>query len=492
MLTKPFHFRILLLIIFLSLNFRALPQDHTTIPGKSSFMILAGHRITNDGSVLVAQNKGLIEKKRAFLRQHPKQEHDSAEVITLHNGLEIPQARFTYQWMSLQTKEGILKGEAVAINSRQVSLAGSVDLSADRNDRTREAAPMVKEGVTEEIYYIALERSHTARGCVKRIGEYYNRYGIAAPKGIAIADKNEIWYMEAGSGHHWAAIKIPDDALWVQANGYRIGHIDPQSNNVLISPGLIDFTSKNNLWNPENELFDFAEAFGGKLQKTKDKDQFNSLRIWSALYQLDSSLRITPNQTDYPQYIRPSRKVDKPRLISVLRDRYEGTPYQIDKKSPPGSPIQPIGSSGTVYTSIIQLTHGLPASIGAVLWAGFGSPVTTPYIPFYFGIKNIPASFTLEIPAEKSAYRLFESLSDLFYQNPTERSNEFPQIWHAFQRKCIKDQVHFDQGAMRLYRMNAPMARQFLTINVEELCQEALDIAQERLNSESLPTLNQQ
>ena len=302
MLKNPYHFRILLLIILSSLNFRALPQDGIKIPGKSSFMILAGHRTTNDGSVLVAHNKGLVEKERTFLQQHPKQEHDSAEVITLHNGLEIPQVRVTYQWMSLQTKEGILKGEAVAVNSRQVSIAGCVDLNPDRNEKARKVDPMVKEGVTEEIYYIALERSRTARGCVKLIGEFYNRYGIAAPMGIAIADKNEIWYMEAASGHHWAGIKIPDDALWVQANGYRIGQIDTHSDNTLMSPDLMEFASKNNLWNPENEIFDFAATFGGKLQKTQNKDQFNRLRIWRAISRLDSSLRITPNQTDYPRY----------------------------------------------------------------------------------------------------------------------------------------------------------------------------------------------
>ena len=392
--------------------------------------------------------------------------------------------------MSLQTKEGILKVQAVAVNSRQVSIAGCVDLNPDRNEKARKVDPMVKEGVTEEIYYIALERSRTARGCVKLIGEFYNRYGIAAPMGIAIADKNEIWYMEAASGHHWAGIKIPDDALWVQANGYRIGQIDTHSDNTLMSPDLMEFASKNNLWNPENEIFDFAATFGGKLQKTQNKDQFNRLRIWRAISRLDSSLRITPNQTDYPRYIRPSKKVDIPKLISVLRDRYQGTPYQMDKKTSPGSPVQPIGSSRTAYTSIIQLTNGLPASIGAVLWAGFASPVTTPYIPFYFGVKNIPASFAREIPPENSAYRLFESLSELFYQDPAEHSKDFPQMWDAFQNKCIRDQVHFDQGAMRLYRMNAPMARQFLTINVEELGQEALEIAQEKLKSESGRTSN--
>ncbi|MCF8335597.1 MAG: C69 family dipeptidase, partial [Bacteroidales bacterium] len=465
------------------LLFWTLPiLSQNDIPEKESFILLAGNGTTADGSVLVANNKGLKRGEGSFIQKNSGQKHDSTGVIRFQNGLEIPQARTTMAWMGLHTKNGVQQGDAVAINEHQVSIAGSVSLESDRNRKAREADPLIPGGVIGSVYYKALERARTAKECVNLIGKYYNRYGIAQAYGLAIADKNEIWYMEAGGGHHWAAIKIPQDAVWIQANEYRIGHVDPDDGDVMASPGLLEFARNNGLWDPDEQLFDFAEAFGQRTQKMEDKEQFNHLKIWRAIHLLDSTSGVTPDQKTYPQFIRPREKVGLPKLISILRDHPQSSSYDSLYHDSLERHIRPIASKQVVHTSIVQLTDGLPATVGAVLWSGFSAPLTTPYIPFYFGIQNVPKPYNNKTREEERAFRAYKTLAELFYQDPVKYEKQFPQIWSDFQTKCFNEQVHIDRGAMRLYRMDSARPKQFLTTNVEGLGLEALDIARKTLN----------
>ncbi|MGM0530969.1 MAG: C69 family dipeptidase [Bacteroidota bacterium] len=471
--------KITVIHILVLTSFPVLSQVDT--PEEESFMLLAGNKITADGSVVVAHNKGLKGDEASFLHKQPRQQHDSTEVIRLQNGLEISQTNISMAWLSLQTKNGLLQGDAVAINENQVSIAGTVSLEADRNMNARKADPLVSGGVTGRMYYIALERAETAKECVNLIGEYYNKYGIAQAKGIAVADQKEVWYMESGGGHHWAAVKIPEDAVWPQANEYRIGHIDPDNEDVIASPGLLEFARDNDLWNPDEQLFDFADAFGQKLREMDDKEQFNNLKIWRAMHLLDSTLSITPGQKEYPQFVRPDEKVDLPRIISILRDHSANASLDTLQNDSLANAIPPIASRNIVHTGMVQLTRGLPSSIGAVLWSGFSSPVTTPYIPFYFGINNPPQPYNDKTPEAQKAFQVYRALADRYHKNPEKFGEKFPHVWTEFQTKCFTEQVHIDRGAIRVHRINSPMARQFITTNVDELSQDALDIARETL-----------
>jgi dipeptidase len=194
---------------------------------------------------------------------------------------------------------------------------------------------------------------------------------------------------------------------------------------------------------------------------------------------LDSTARVVPSQQEFPQLIRPEEKVSLQKLITVLRDHYENTPYYplnndtISEKT--------IASANTRHTTIIQLTNGLPANVGAVMWTGLGSPSTTPYLPFYFGITTVPEPYDKNTPNGQKAYRTFRSLTDRYYDDPGRYADTFPGVWEDFQTKSIREQVKIDQGAMRLYRSRARMAQHFITVNVEGLSQQALDIAKGQL-----------
>lgn len=81
------------------------------------------------------------------------------------------------------------------------------------------------------------------------------------------ADKDEVWYMEIVTGHHWAATRIPDDAYAIAANQVAQDYIDfndPQ--NYLWSEGLQEFVEKYHL-NPDKSTFNFRKIFGTDNEK---------------------------------------------------------------------------------------------------------------------------------------------------------------------------------------------------------------------------------
>jgi len=162
--------------------------------------------------------------------------------VAFPSGLEIPQVAETFEWMVMRIADGYEEGDAVAINEWQVAIAGGVALERDRNNRARRVDPLIKTGLTGGVRYVALQRAKTARECVSIVGELYSTYGVTYPSGFGVADADEIWYIESGGGRTWAAVRIPDDQYWVQANGYRIGKIDvAYTANVIVSDGLLEF-----------------------------------------------------------------------------------------------------------------------------------------------------------------------------------------------------------------------------------------------------------
>jgi len=470
-------FGILILLSVKSVQAQTSKLEH---PG-GSFMILCGSNITEDGSTLVAQNHIGSREHPYYLTKYPRTKYDSSETIQFSNGLKINQSNITQEWLSLEKGKGSKDSRVIGINENQVALAGWVSLSHDRNSKARKADPFVQEGAPEGIVPVALERARNAREFVKILGNFYNQYGITSAIGIAVADKKEVWYMETAGGHHWAAIKIPDDACWIQANGYRIGQISPNDQNVMASPGLRSFASENGLYDPESEFFDFAKVFGGRTRQMEQTRYYNTRRLWRAISMLAPSLEIEADQEEYPLFIRPEEKVTLKQLMAILRDHYEDTPYHTLVNDSTAEKEQPIASLETVHSTIIQLTNGLPTNVGAVMWTGMGSPNTTPYIPFYFGISQVPIPYNKKTRDDLKAYQVYKKLSDIFYRDPRSYLETFPGVYQGYQEKTLKEQVEIDRGAMRLYRVDSRMARHFITVNVESLSQQALDSATEQL-----------
>ena len=401
-----------LLLVFASLT--GFSQTAGGQAKRECFMILVGKNASAGGTVLLAHNNDLTGSEPSHLHKYSREVHPKGDSIDFPSGLSIPQADTTYAWLALKIQKGYAEGDAVAINEYGVAVAGGVALKPDRNVRAEAADPLVEKGVTGGIRYVALQRSRTARQCVKMIGDFYTRYGVTYPSGIGIADTNEIWYIESGGGHCWAAVRIPDSCYWPQANGYRIGYVDPGDTvNYYCSPGLLDFCETHGLWNPGQGRFDFAAAFGGGRKERNEKPFYDTRRIWRCFKLLTPSVDLSPEAERYPQCLPPDQKISLTDCFAVLRDRYEKTPFEsiVDDSGENGE--RPIASRNAVHTDVISLKPGLPVDAGAVMWAGIGSPLVTVYVPFAFGTQSMDNDyFETDTQAGSSAFRIFKELAD--------------------------------------------------------------------------------
>ncbi|MCP4150673.1 MAG: dipeptidase, partial [bacterium] len=337
------------------------------------------------------------------------------------------------------------------------------------------------------------------------IGDMYSKHGISYPSGVGVADANEIWYLEAGGGKCWAAQRVPDNAYLAVANGYRIGTIDfNDKKNFIVPVYLKKFAMEKGLWKQgtKDKEFNFAQIFGGKKQTRKD--YYNARRVWRIQQLLTPTLKQDPAHFTHPVMLKPDQTITVPRLISVLRDFYSGTEFDLSKShqresadttqvqreaSSPMAKERVIGMFNTVHTDVIQLRSFLPPDIGAVLWAGVGSSLTTPFLPYYLGLTDIPSPYRIAGPTfdDKSAYWSFRTLTSLLECNFPFLLEKILPAWQALESSVFTLQEHVEKTAVALYEINKMKAKNFLTIYSNGLSLKALQMSKEL--EEKLKTL---
>lgn len=442
-------------------------------------MVLVGKDATVDGSVLLAHNNDLPGNTGAMIQVVPGWRYAPGEMVVFKNGLQIPRAEQTYGMLIMNCYFGFAEGDAVAVNRHQVAIAGGTALKKDRNPRAAEADPLVTNGMSGYIRYIALQRAKTARECVEIIGEMYSRYGISYPSACGVADPNEVWYLEAGGGKCWVAQRVPDDAYLAVANGYRIGEVDFKDKaNFIYPPYLKEFTIKKGLWKPgKKKTFNFAAIFGGQMEK--ENNYYNARRVWRIQQLLTPSVNLPAYGFTHPVTARPDRKVTIPQLIAILRDYYKGTPFDISNT--PGTGERAIGVFNTVHTDVIQLRNYMPAEIGAVMWAGVGSALTTPYIPYYLGVTEIPSPYGKAGPRFDltSAFWNFRTLTTLLEPRFPFLNEEILPVWQSMETDLFSRRESVEKAAMELYKKDKEAAVDFLTAYSSELALNALQRAKE-------------
>ncbi|NQV03730.1 MAG: C69 family dipeptidase, partial [Bacteroidia bacterium] len=373
------------------------------------YLLMAGVEATVDGKVYLAHNNDLSGTEASMLVRVA-----GNQTIEELPGFVWP-ADQGYEMLVLQIYKGFDEGDAVAVNGHGVAIAGGLSLGKDRNKKAKMADPLVESGLGGGARYIALKHARTARQCIELVGRLYEQYGVKYPSGFGVADTNEIWYMESGGGYSWAAVKVPDSCYFIAANSYRIGEIIfDDSLNYLVSPGLKEFCINNQLWNEAEGTFNFASVFGGGRKEKTGDNLYNTRRIWRGTDLLNPELMFPSDTELFPMFLKPSRKIDLQQCFSILRDHYEGTPFDPLLHENNENSERTIACWNCVHTDVITLMPGEPVAYGAVIWTGVSTPYSAIYVPVYFGVSSIPAGYD-NAPSTynpSSAFWKFKVLSD--------------------------------------------------------------------------------
>lgn len=431
--------------------------------------VVTGKKATAKEIIIVARNEDFetnIWNKYMKFRAYPAYYNPNGdnplvkdEIWTLGNGLKVPVPENEFSYSAMPDSEAYMEAshaigdrfyfEERGINSCNVAISATNSLEI--NNKANLADPLVSVGIEEAIIpTLILPQATTALDAIKILGEYVGKYGASEVNGILIGDINESWYFEIGSGHHWIAVKVPEDEYIVVANGMRVHSVNLNDKDVVYSKGLFEFVEQNELLEHPNPAdFNFAKAFGiiGV--------PYNVDRIWLAQKILTPSLHQKTGEAQYPLFLKPDQKIRVEDVMEVLRANYDGTVLE-------GIAERPIGVDRTAESHIITLDSVMPHSLQGIIWQVVSTPLGAPYMPLYQVMDEIPENYEVgnNVFNQTSAYWSFKGLYSLGAVNKGEFSPTVKKLW-----KTYEDQYLLEQDGLKKSLLEMSLSNNKLAVN---------------------------
>ncbi|MCX7879168.1 MAG: C69 family dipeptidase [Ignavibacteria bacterium] len=439
-----------------------------------------------DGSVMISYNAdaGGFMEPLYFSPARSWGENDSIEIYDwdTHKYLgKIKQVPQTFQVVGL-------------INEYQVSIG---ETTFGGRPELRDTTGIMDYG---SLMFVALQRAKTAREAIKVMTSLVAEYGYySTGESFSIADPNEVWIMEmigkgvGNKGAVWVALRIPDGYICAHANKARIREFplnDPQ--NCMYAPDVIDFAIKKGYYKLNDGPFSFSDVYD---PPTPASLMFCEGRVWSIFRRAapsqnfsDNYWRAVKGSKPYPLWIKPDKKLSVRDVIALMRDYFDGTPYDLRKglaAEPYGCPVRwkplvwkvegdtteyawerPISTQQTAFTFVSQLRSWLPRQIGGVHWYGVDDTYSNVYIPIYCSIKTPPecfrvgsiSNFTLE-----SAFWIFNLVSNWAYTKYSYMYEDIRKVQKELEDKFFDYQSAIEKVALELNKESTEKAVNFLT-----------------------------
>jgi len=352
-----------------------------------------------------------------------------------------------------------------------------------------------------DLMKIALERAKTAREAIDVITSLVETYGYASEgESFSLVDKNEAWILEmvgtgnGGEGAIWVAVKIPDGMVSCHANKARIGEFplnDPE--NCVYSKNVISFAIEKGYYNPSSgEPFKFNEAY---CPSTPGNLRYCETRVWSILRRVAPSLNLSSDYhrgvlgaKPYPLYVKPDELLEISDVFSLIRDHYEGTPFDMTKgfdAGPFGNPNRnrpllwevdsvqcswerPISTYNTAFSFVAQMRAYMPDLVGGLIWFGVDDTYFSCFVPIYNCTSEIPEAFrTGDIKkfSWTSAWWTFNFVSNYANLRYDAIMPEVVKVQDNLEAKFFAKQPEIEQNAIKLLQEKKPDAAVHLLTN---------------------------
>ena len=370
--------------------------------------LIAGKNATVDGSVMItyaADSHNLFGE----LYNQPAATHPVGSVRPIvewdtHKLLgEIPEVEHTYATIGNMNEFALTISESTWGGRPELQGSGLIDYGS--------------------LIYVTLQRARTAREAIDVMTGLVSTYGYASSgESFSIADPNEAWIMELigkGSddkGAVWVACRVPDDCISGHANHSRI-HRFPldKPSECIYSPDVIEFARSKGYFNGRDTDFSFSRAYA--------EYDFGAMRgcdarVWSFYNAhaegMDRYLKWI-NEADgevLPLWVKPSHKLSADDMKAMMRDHFEGTPFDMTKDVGAGPYAVPyrwrpmsftvgdseytheraIATQQTGFSFVAQMRNNMPQTLKGLLWFGTDDANTCVYLPVFCSVKHTPRS----------------------------------------------------------------------------------------------------
>jgi dipeptidase len=493
--------------IFLAITFIVYGAAITQGQDKSDWMggvpegctsITVGKKASDDGSVITSHTDD-SHRTRSWMSILPAKDHQPSATVPMYNRKatdslimpayahhkigEIPQVDHTYQFIN--TAYPSMNEHQLAIG--ESTFGGRDVLQSD-------------QGLIDcqRLARLMLERTTTAREAIQMAGVLTKKYGWNdAGEVLTIADPKEVWHFEivgpgkGKTGSIWVAQRVPDGHVSCNANASTIKEIDLEDEDYFMASENIYDMALDSGWAESKASFRFCDAYAPSSRQSLASRR----REWRIFDLLAPSKGFDPNAQHYPFSVEPDEKVTKDKLVTIFKDYYEGTPYDMTRKitvtddegnevvSPLANPFLPYDQlkiddvnggwyhvneeSGdirflgertiarwyTMYATITQSRSWLPDEVGGVVWLAQDNVATSIYIPVYSNITHFPESYKVKGRETgytlESAWWVFNRLGTLTAQRWGDMRHDVDEVWVPMQQELFANQPAFEKEVLK-------------------------------------------
>jgi dipeptidase len=454
-------------------------------PARACTSILVSRGASRDGSVLVTYSADAPFMPR--LLRIAGGEHAPGSMVDV-KGWEndqvrgqVPQASRTFTVVGLMNENQVSLGETTT--------GGRPEL-VDRNGLLDYDALMS----------LTLQRARSARDAIRIIDALANEHGYGSSgETFSIADKDEAWLMElvgkgpGSKGIVWVAARVPDGCITAHANLSRITTFpldDPE--NWLYSPDVVRFAVEKGFYKTDSgRPFSFRDAYHPNIGASQKRACAG--RVWSIYRRSgpsqgfsDAWFRGAEGAEDYPLFIKPDRPLGVGDVMALMRDHYEGTPYDMTRgvdAGPFGSPVRfrdlawsvdgkpfmwerPISTQQAGFVTVSQSRKSLPDTVGGVTWFTPDEAYTSCFTPLYCGIDSLPEPFVVGDYKKfsfDSAWWVWNVVSNLTYDRWSRVIPDVLQVQREREANLLAMQPVIEEAAAKLWATDPALARSFLT-----------------------------
>jgi len=493
------------LLLFFMISFIDLDAQKNDWEGgypEGCTSITVGKTATADGSVITSHTDD-SHRTRSWMDITPASDHKRNATVTMYKRVacdsfkmptykhipigEIPQVKHTYQY--LNTAYPSLNEKQLAIG--ESTFGGREELQSD-------------SGLIDcqRLCKLMLERTSSARDAIRLAGDLLQEYGWNDyGECLTIADKKEVWHLEVvgpgkgKTGAVWAAQRVPDNHISVNANASTIKEIDLSNQDYFMASDNIYTVAEANGWWSEGEPFRFCYVYAPESRTSLAARR----REWRVFDLAAPSLGLDPNAENYPFSVQPDEKITLSMLVDMFSDYYEHTPFDMTKNltvaddsgrviiSPLANPHMPYdmnklldinGGWGwrgertiarwyTMYGTIIQCRDWLPDEVGGVVWLAQDNIASSIYIPVYCNNTSLPESYKVKARqtgySRESVWWAFNRLDTLAAQRWGDMHKDIDEVWIPWQKELFEKQEEIDKKAQELLEKDREEAIEYLT-----------------------------
>ena len=402
-----------------------------------------GKDVSTQGTYLIerSEDQGKGDYNKMFKVQPRVENVPGRYLEDTATGFKTPLPDTTYQYTYVpdytRGDDGMYPGSCT--NEYGASISATVSTSTC--EAWEKADPFVEPGLREATLAAAVAAvAPSAREAVDVLLGYADEYGSSEGNTVMINDQKEAWLVEIYGGHHYCAMKVPDDKVAVFGNHNMIGLVDPKAapeDGYIYSDGLFDLIDELGLAVKEGELYHLAKSVSDMT-----REDYNNMRNWAGMTIL------TPSQAGeyesgkfYPLFYTPDEKVSVLTVMDIYRNRLEGIPLDVTLPGQENNRV--IGTERSSQIHILQTFPDWPAECAAIDWLALGNAQHSVFLPFFSGITETAEAYHLDGDTydPNGAFWMFKRICTLAEQDRSLYSKGVMDFWdlqeHLMQQQMI-------------------------------------------------------